>query len=308
MTRAALSSIYKVKKGQKDKGLDKQNKEKEFKYLKDLIDYNTKYSTRLLSDNELSRYNNIHCYQDNVVEVSTEHKLINASWIHVPLEKSFICTQAPLRNTVDDFWQMCFEHNVNIIIMLCQLREKGKEKCVEYWNLDKIKIVDSSIENNLEFNFEIEFTSEEINKDIIIRNCHVKNKRTNEVKDIKQIHYGGWPDHETPNDIQTVFGNILFMFNIVDNVFHLREKNPNNISPICIHCSAGVGRTGTFIALYNIYSKILSQLNNKNSKTICFSLMNLVRKLKEMRLYLVENDMQYNMIYQFISKLLKDRN
>ena len=301
MTRAVLSSFYKVKKGQKDKGLDKQNKDKEFDYLKNLIDFNSKYSTRLLEDNDFCRYNNIRCYKDNVVEVSNDHKLINASWIHVPFEKSFICSQAPLLCTIDDFWQMCFDHNVTNIIMLCKLQEKGKEKCVNYWDPDTLKL------SLMEFNFEIEYTTEEINEDITIRNFHVINKKTNESKDIKQIHYGGWPDHETPTNIQAVYGNILFMFNTVDNIFRHRKENPENISPICVHCSAGVGRTGTFIALYNIYHTILEQIKD-NKKVIRFSLMNLVRKLKEMRLYLVENYDQYKMIYQFISKFLQDRN
>jgi protein tyrosine phosphatase len=268
--------------------------------LKDLIDYNTKYSTRLLSDNDLCRYNNIRCYKDNFVQISSPHKSINASWIHVPIERAFISAQAPLRNTIDDFWTMCFDYNITTIIMLCQLKEKGKEKCVEYWDPEKKDDIFTSTTDNFEYNFKITYTLEEINEDITIRTCHVLNKTTNEEKEIQQIHYGGWPDHETPKDIQTVYGNILFMFNIVDNLI--------GKSPILVHCSAGVGRTGTFIALYNLYRDILYQLNNKNIKKISFSLMNLVRKLKEMRLYLVENDEQYKMIYQFISKLLKDRN
>jgi protein tyrosine phosphatase len=184
--------------------------------------------------------------------------------------------------------------------MLCKLEENGKEKCVEYWEPEKRNIFDSTV--NI-YNFKVNYTTEQINEDITIRNCHVLDKTTNAEKEIKQIHYGGWPDHEIPKDIQAVYGNILFMFNIVDNII---KQTPN--CPICVHCSAGVGRTGTFIALYNIYRDILHQLEDKKSKRISFSLMNLVRKLKEMRLYLVENDDQYKMIYQFISKLLNDRN
>lgn len=288
-----------MKKGNKNKGIEKHEKDKEFEYLKDLIDYNQKYLTRLLPDNDFCRYNNIRCYKDNYVEVSTPHKAINASWIHIPLERSFICSQAPLRNTIDDFWAMCFDYDVKIIIMLCKLVENGKEKCVEYWEPEKKELYASATDQEI-FNFSVTYTSEEINEDIIIRTCHVLNKATNVKKEIKQIHYGGWPDHEIPENLQIVYGNMLFIFNILDNEI--------GQSPVCVHCSAGIGRTGTFIALYNIYKQILFQINNKNFKSISFSLMNIVRKLKEMRLYLVENDKQYKMIYQFISKLLKDRN
>ena len=225
--------------------------------------------------------------------------MINASWIHLPFERSFISAQAPLKNTIDDFWTMCFDYNINVIIMLCKLEEDGKEKCVEYWEPEKKDILES-VNDCIESIFKINYTTEDINEDITIRTCHVINKKTNEEREIQQIHYGGWPDHEIPKDIQMVYGNILFMFNIVDKFI--------GNSPICVHCSAGVGRTGTFIALYNLYRDILIQIRNENKKSITFSLMNLVRKLKEMRLHLVENFKQYELIYEFISKLLKDRN
>ena len=225
--------------------------------------------------------------------------MINASWIHLPFERSFISAQAPLKNTIDDFWTMCFDYNINVIIMLCKLEEDGKEKCVEYWEPEKKDILES-VNDCIESIFKINYTTEDINEDITIRACHVINKKTNEEREIQQIHYGGWPDHEIPKDIQMVYGNILFIFNIVDKFIGHR--------PICVHCSAGVGRTGTFIALYNLYRDILIQIRNENKKSITFSLMNLVRKLKEMRLHLVENFKQYELIYEFISKLLKDRN
>ena len=278
--------------------MNKQDKNQEFKYLKDLIDYNQEYISRLLPDDELCRYGNIRCYKDNFVEISTPHKIINASWIHIPFERSFISAQAPLVNTIDDFWTMCFDYNINTIIMLCKLEENGKEKCVEYW--EPGKNMTGSITDYCESNYKINYTTDNINEDITIRTCNVLNKKTNEERKIQQIHYGGWPDHETPEDMQAVYGNILFMFNIVDKLI--------GKSPVCVHCSAGVGRTGTFIALYNLYRDIIFQINDKKTKMVSFSLMNLVRKLKEMRMHLVENFKQYELIYEFVGKLLKDRN
>ena len=301
VARKVISSLYKVKKGQKDKGLEKQDKDQEFSYLKDLIDYNEKYSKRLRPDDDYCRYGNIRCYEDNYVQISTPHKAINASWIHLPYEKSFISAQAPIYSTIDDFWAMCFDYNINTITMLCKLQENGKEKCVEYWNPDKRNIY-ISYTDKVDNIFQVKSTTEEINEDITIRTCNVLNKMTNEERKIQQINYGGWPDHEIPNNLQSVYGNVLFMFNIVDKL--IGKGNP----PICVHCSAGVGRTGTFIALYNLYRDILSQIKDKNKKSIAFSLMNLVRQLKEMRLHLVENFKQYELIYQIVSKLLKDRN
>ena len=190
---------------------------------------------------------------------------------------------------------MCFDYDIKLIIMLCNLEENGKQKCVEYW--DNVKKIDVSV--SISSNFEIFYTTEKINDDIIIRTINVKNMNNDKEKTIKQIHYGSWPDHQSL-DINKVYGNILFMFNLVDKEI--------DHSPIVVHCSAGVGRTGTFIALYNLYKNILEQIHDINNTRIIIPFMNLVRKMKEMRMHLVEREDQYELIYNFVSKFLKDRN
>ena len=111
------------------------------------------------------------------------------------------------------------------------------------------------------------------------------------------MHLTCWGDHTAP--ISNYY-KIIKIINLVD-------KYKQN-SPAVVHCSAGVGRTGTFISLYNLYNEIIRQINNKFLREIKFSIFNLVRKLKEMRLYLVENEDQYILLYQFVNRLLNEKN
>ena len=108
-------------------------------------------------------------YKDNKVEINSNNKYINASWIHLPYNKSLIATQGPLDTTIDDFWQMIYQYNIQVIIMLCQLEENSKIKCAKYWEpncvnnyqlnlLNEFKIFDGIILRN----FEIKKNSEDI--------------------------------------------------------------------------------------------------------------------------------------------------
>ena len=127
----------------------------------------------------------------------------------------------------------------------------------------------------------------------------MKSKANSSEKIITQIHYKGWPDHGVP-DIRKEFNSFLYMIQKVD------ELKGNG--PVVTHCSAGVGRTGTFISIYILYQEIMAQIKNEQSKEIKFSVFNMVRKLKEMRLHMVQNLAQYKFIYTFIDCLLQKFN
>jgi protein tyrosine phosphatase len=115
--------------------------------------------------------------------------------------------------------------------MLCNLEEAGREKCAKYWHKNMKK-------------YTIKVQKEKENNEIyVIRNLTLINNQTKEEKKIVQIHFQGWPDHGIPDkDDEGILQAFMEMNKIVDE----NKKD----GPIIVHCSAGVGRTGTFISMY----------------------------------------------------------
>ena len=173
--------------------------------------------------------------------------------------------------------------------MLCNIEEDGKEKCAKYWDVKGLKLFDVGKRT--------ETTS--IDEGVFLRKLKIRDLRDKEYigKDIDQIQFICWDDHDGLT--YEYFDKIIKMIKILDEY-----KKDKNDAPIVIHCSAGVGRTGTFIGMYTLYHEILEQILDKNVKEITFSIMNLVRKIKEMRMYSVENEYQYNALYLFANYLL----
>ena len=245
--------------------------------LSNIIDNEQNHFYQLSKHHPKNRYTDIRTYEYNKVPLKTK-EYINASFIHIPYENSFISTQGPIEDSIDDFWEMIFEYDCKIILMLCSEIEGGRKKCSEYWKS----------KNSI---FKIEY-KEEKKKDLIIRNITISKDKIS--KNVTQIQYKGWPDHGIPR-IEEAYDSFIYMIDFI-------IKNNNNC-PVVTHCSAGVGRTGTFLSIYNLAIEIDKK---KNNKIIEFSIFNVVRKLKEMRMYLVQNDLQYFFVYQFIQIYLNN--
>ena len=238
---------------------------------------------------ELDRYSDIKPYKYNTVKISTKKKYINASPINIRDKKNlFISTQGPTENTVEDFWTMIEDYDCNVIVMLCKLFEGGRKKCENYWeakvNKYEIKLIK---ETNLNMH--------------VIRQFNLKNKSTKKEKIVYQIHFTGWPDHGIPD---TSDGTVFEVFNNINK--KVDELNKDG-KPIVVHCSAGVGRTGTFVSMYLLEKEIMQQINDKKSE-IRINVFNLVRKIKEMRMYMVQTPIQYKFVYLYVRYLLEKNN
>ncbi|KAF8364313.1 dep-1 [Pristionchus pacificus] len=166
----------------------------------------------------------------------TGEDYINASYIPGAFSRrEFIACQGPMVTTRDDFWRMILEQQVPIIVALTKCFEKGKLKCELYWP-DK---------NNLSLlygDIEVTLLSETESADLAIREFRLTPlSNPAAARTITHLHYTTWPDFSVP---ETPHG-ILRLIQI------FRRKLPHDASnkPVVVHCSAGVGRSGTFIAL-----------------------------------------------------------
>uniref|UniRef100_A0A8C0R1Y7 protein-tyrosine-phosphatase n=1 Tax=Canis lupus dingo TaxID=286419 RepID=A0A8C0R1Y7_CANLU len=154
---------------------------------------------------------------------------INANYIrgYDGQEKVYIATQGPMPNTVSDFWEMVWQEEVSLIVMLTQLRE-GKEKCVHYWPTEE--------ETYGPFRIRIQDTKE--CPEYTVRQLSIQHQE--ETRPVKHVLFSAWPDHQTPESA----GPLLRLVAEVED----SPEAAASTGPIVVHCSAGIGRTGCFIA------------------------------------------------------------
>ena len=242
------------------------------------------------ANSNLDRYSDIKPYKHNKISINNGKGYINASPINIgKRDNYFIATQGPKPETIEDFWTMVYENNSNVIVMLCNIMEGGNIKCENYWEKTKMK------------KFSVEIQNEKVFKMHIIRILILKNKEKNDERTVYQIHFTAWPDHGIPD----ISGGTVFQVFCEINQKVDEFNNGNN--PIIVHCSAGVGRTGTFVSMYLIENEINEQIKAKK-EYIRFNIFNLVRKIKEMRIYMVQELVQYEFIYAYVRYLLESKN
>ncbi|KAK8744117.1 hypothetical protein OTU49_001005 [Cherax quadricarinatus] len=205
---------------------------------------------------------------------------INANYVpgyNSPRE--FIVTQGPLPSTRDDFWRMCWESNSRAIVMLTRCIEKGREKCDHYWPYDTQPVYYGDIQVTI-LN-ESQFPDWNISEFRVCKGdiCRV----------VRHFHFTTWPDFGVPEPPQT----------LVRFVRSFRERVGPDQKPIVVHCSAGVGRSGTFIAL----DRILFSLRTCDYVDI----FGIVYEMRRERVWMVQTEQQYICIHQCLLAVLEGR-
>ncbi|KAK7101445.1 hypothetical protein V1264_019827 [Littorina saxatilis] len=228
-----------------------------------------------------NRFTSILPYDKNRVELEQvdgddASDYVNASFVRgYHMEKAYIAAQGPRDNTVDDFWRMVWQEGVTDIVMLTNVKEGNKPKCYEYWPAQGDRLTTGHME--------VTGVEEETRAHFVVRTFDLKQSEGSEKRRVKQYHYQSWRDHEVPATTP-----------LVNFWRYVRSRAPRTTQapPLVVHCSAGVGRTGTFIALDIIYDKAQQEAE--------VNIYNTVDRLRDDRCHMVQNKGQYAFLHEAV--------
>lgn len=233
------------------------------------------------SKQEKNRYQDVIPFDQNRVTLSSlPDDYINASFISGAYsDREFISCQAPLPHTFEDFWIMICEQEICLVVMLSNFIEKDVVKAHRYWNLEgptnyhsvTVSLVDQRfvLSSIVERKFLVEFQE---------RQYHVTH-----------LHYTGWPDGGIPEDLSDI-KTLLEMTELIRREAALSSQK--KVGRVLVHCSAGIGRSGTFIAL--------RQLFDYQHLGINISVKEVVDRMRSCRMGMVETKQQYNFIFRVL--------
>ncbi|XP_068275531.1 tyrosine-protein phosphatase non-receptor type 22 [Nyctibius grandis] len=234
-----------------------------------------------------NRYKDILPFDHSRVELSlitsdADSHYINANFIKgVYGPRAYIATQGPLPTTVVDFWRMIWEYEVLIVVMACMEFEMGKKKCERYWaEADGSPLLCGP--------FAVACEAEEKKNEYVIRTLKVT--LNEETRAVHQFHYKNWPDHDIPSSIDP----------ILELVGEIRCYQPDDSVPVCIHCSAGCGRTGVICAI-DYTQKLLKD----GIVPVNFSIFSLIQEMRTQRPSIVQTKEQYELVYDAVIELFK---
>ena len=192
----------------------------------------------------------------------------------------------PQLNTVNDFWRMIWELNISTIVMLTNLIEGNRIKCALYWPED--------IQNY--GRIQVRKVEESRFCDYVIRKFSIQRiqVRSNDglTRQVTQFHFVAWPDHGVP-----VFPIAMIKFVKLVRAYLNHTEDRTN-APTLVHCSAGVGVTGTFICL----DVILQQLA-AGEKLI--DVWKETSRLRKRRNYMIQEYLQYEYVHQALNEYIQ---
>ncbi|XP_065052180.1 tyrosine-protein phosphatase non-receptor type 21-like [Rhopilema esculentum] len=251
----------------------------------------------LVANAERNRNREVLPYEENrvILDVNNNREnndYINASTIKVDVGKSqsvsYVAAQSPLERTVDDFWQMIWEHGIQLCVMVTKEEEAKKRRCFRYW-----PFVGEPQSQHGMYSISVKF--ENTSKSFVTRGFTVENSKTRETKDVYQMQYMNWPDAGIPED-PAEFVDFLEEVRSLQKSLKDMTSSKSDCN-LLVHCSNGAGRTGVFILCETLIKLI------ENNQT--FDVPMILARLRTQRMYIVETVSQYRFVYLAVINYLQ---
>ncbi|KAH6654033.1 protein-tyrosine phosphatase-like protein, partial [Truncatella angustata] len=264
-----------------------------------------------LAFRSLDRYGNIQPWNNNRVRLQVPEgaaDYINASPIvlHSPLAPErrpphkYIAMQGPTERTSEHVWRMVSEQLTSpaVMVMLTETHENNAEKCFPYYPraIDGTIVIGEHDEFQDGWRAQVRCVGIEEKADgaIEMRKLQVQVDGREDHMEVWHLLYKRWPDFGVPalEDINSFFELMSIS----------RDKNASEDNPRIVHCSAGVGRSGTFIALEHLMREIDSgdlEMYDEVQGDLVFETVNTLREQRKM---MVQAELQYLFIYQVLRK------
>lgn len=242
-----------------------------------------------------NRYINVKCYDHSRVILEPydlptgifpidSMDYINANYVDGYRQpKAYISTQGPIERTFMDFWRMIWQTGCRVIVMATLNFENATVKCDQYWPTSSDNVMNVGI-------YKVEYISLDYEDDYLITHLRLTNNQSEVSRDIWHLQFTSWPDFGVP---QTALALLKYRECVLKKQLDAIEVTGGTMyPPIVVHCSAGVGRSGTFVTVDICIQKL--------ETTGLVDVESVVRKLRGQRYSSIQTKEQYIFCYKAI--------
>uniref|UniRef100_A0A8C1GN64 protein-tyrosine-phosphatase n=1 Tax=Cyprinus carpio TaxID=7962 RepID=A0A8C1GN64_CYPCA len=240
-----------------------------------------------------NRYKNILPFDDTrVILHNADPNVVGSDYINanyvtnklmdINYQKVYIACQGCLATTVNDFWKMVWQEKSRVIVMTTREVEKGRNKCVPYWPTTEGESKDVG-------RYVVTLLSEKDAADYKVRYLQPRFSRT-----IWHYQYLSWPDHGVPQEP----GGVLSFLEQVN----IKQNEMSSTGPTIIHCSAGIGRTGTIVVI-----DMLIDIIEAKGLDCDIDIQKCIQMVREQRSGMVQTEAQYKFIYLAVLQYIENK-